>query len=190
MTWQRGREIVTANRIAKEGALDEFVAELHNGDVPRVPGTAVFPHPSSETTPFALRANVEHNHVLHENVVIISAKSENVPHVPDSETLAFDDLGYADDGIIHFRVHFGFQDMPDLPRALHLACAKDPKLKLDLDHASYFLSHITIRLTDEPGMALWRKRLFLALARNAASPADYFCLPDGRTVIMGSQVDV
>ena len=190
MTWQRGREIVTANRTAKEGPLQEFIAHLHQANLQRVPGTAIFPHPSSKTTPFALRANVEHNHVLHENVVIISAKSENVPHVPRSETLGFDDLGFADDGIIHLSARFGFQEMPNLPEALRLAIANNPKLELDLDHASYFLSRITIRLTDAPGMSRWRKRLFLALARNAADPTEYFCLPDDRTILMGIQVDV
>lgn len=191
-TWQRGREIVTANRIAKEGPLQEFVEHLHTANLPRVRGTAVFPHPSNETTPFALRANVEHNHVLHENVVIISAESENVPHVPPSERLRFDELGYRGDGIVHLSARFGFQDLPDLPQALQLACDTDPELarELDLDGASYFLSRITIRATDAPGMSHWRKRLFLALARNAASPTEYFCLPDDRTVLMGTQVDV
>jgi KUP system potassium uptake protein len=191
-TWQRGREIVTANRAAKEGSLQKFVDELHHAKLPRVKGTAVFPHPSNDTTPFALRANVEHNHVLHENVVIISAKSENVPHIPITETLSFNDLGYTGDGIIHLSARFGFQDLPNLPKALHLACANDPKLKreLDLDHASYFLSRITIRATDAPGMSRWRKRLFLALARNAASPTEYFGLPDERTILMGTQIDV
>jgi KUP system potassium uptake protein len=191
-TWQRGREIVTANRAAKEGPLRKFVDELHNSKLPRVRGTAVFPHPSNDTTPFALRANVEHNHVLHDNVVIISAQYENVPHVPPSETLTFDDLGYAGDGIIHLSARFGFQDLPNLPKALDLACANDAKLAhaLDLDGASYFLSRITIRVTDAPGMSRWRKRLFLALARNAASPTEYFGLPDDRTILMGTQVDV
>ncbi len=129
--------------------------------------------------------------MLHENVVIISAKSENVPHVPYSETLGFDDLGYADDGIIHFRLHFGFQDLPDLPRALHLACANDAKLKLDLDHASYFLSHITIRAHgragDEPlaQAALPRPRPQRGKPRRLLRR-----LPEDRTVIMGSQVEV
>jgi len=190
MTWQRGREIVTANRTAEEGPLQQFVDELQGAKLHRVPGTAVFPHPPSLTAPFALRANVKHNHVLHENVVIISAQSENVPHVPVSERLRFDDLGHGDDGIIHLSAHFGFQDMPNLPEALRLACTNDPRLQLDLEHASYFLSHISIRLTGAPGMSRWRKRLFLALARNASSPTTYFCLPDDQTVIMGAEVDV
>jgi len=181
---------VTANRTAKEGPLQEFITELHEAHLPRVHGTAVFPHPSDNTTPTALRANVEHNHVLHDNVVIISAISENVPHIPVAERLRINELGYADDHILHLSARFGFQDMPDLPGALRLCCAEHPMLGIDLDDASYFVSHISIRLTDAPGLARWRKRLFLTLARNASSPTEYFCLPKERTVIMGSQVDV
>ena len=81
-TWQRGRRIVTARRVELEGPLPDFVEELQRRRIPRVPGTAVFPHPTKETAPLALRANVEFNHVLHERVVIVSVQSENVPHVP------------------------------------------------------------------------------------------------------------
>ena len=192
MTWQRGREIVTANRLAKEGLLQDLVTELHAANLPRVPGTAVFPHPSKATAPFALRANVLHNHVLHDNVVIISARSENVPHIPQTERLILDDLGFSDDGIVHLVARFGFQDSPNLPEALRFACTKDAGLglKVDLDDVSYFLSRITIRRTDAPGMNRWRKRLFCTLARNAANPAEYFGLPDDQTVMMGAQVDV
>ncbi len=190
VTWRRGREIVTANRIAKEGSLREFIADLHAAKLPRVPGTAVFPHPTIATTPFALRANVEYNHVLHEKIVVISVKAENVPHIPPAQRLALDELGFSDDHIVHLDVHFGFQDRTDLPAALRLACAREPALDLDLERASYFLSRVSPKLTDAPGMARWRKRLFLALARNAANPAESFDLPESRTVIMGCQVDV
>jgi KUP system potassium uptake protein len=192
VTWQRGREIVTANRTTKEGPLRAFVEELHVSEPPRVPGTAVFLHPTSDTTPFALRANVEHNHVLHEHVVIMSLRTETVPHVPATECLAFDDLGYADDGIVHLTARFGFQDSPDVPAALRLACADPlrPELAFDPDEVSYFLSHITIQVTRARGLARWRKQIFVALARNAASPVGYFSLPDERTVIMGTRVDV
>ena len=69
VTWQRGREIVTARRFEKEGLLLDFIAGVRADGVPRVPGTAVFPHPNNQTTPLALRANVAHNHVLHERIV-------------------------------------------------------------------------------------------------------------------------
>jgi KUP system potassium uptake protein len=190
MTWQRGREIVTANRTTKEGPLMAFITKLRDTDLVRVPGIAVFPHPTERTTPLAMRATVEHNHVLHENVVIISVKWENVPHVARSERLSVDDLGYSDDGIFHLTVRYGFQDDPNLPEELRHARGEDRKLRIDPDAASFFLSRATIRLTDAPGMARWRKQLFVALAHNAASPAEFFGLPEDRTVVMGSQVDL
>ena len=189
-TWQRGREIVTANRTEKEGSLQAFIDQLHATDVPRRPGIAVFLHPTIDTTPLAMRANLEHNGVLHENVVIVSAQTDTIPHVPPAERLTIDNLGYADDGISHLTARFGFQDEPNIPEALRQACAEGLHVSGNIDNASYFLSRITIRQTAAPGMRKWRKQLFIALAHNAANPADYFCLPDDQTVVMGSHVDV
>ena len=100
-----------------------------------MPGTAVFPHPTKETAPLALRANVEFNHVLHERVVIVSVQSENVPHVPPSERLTVDDLGDADDGVVHLAVRFGFQDDQDIPEVLRQARGLAPELDCDVDDA-------------------------------------------------------
>jgi KUP system potassium uptake protein len=189
-TWHRGREIVTANRVRKEGPLQCFIDELYELDppLPRVPGTAVFLNPSHDTTPLAMRANVEHNHVLHHHVVIISAVSVDMPHVPRRERVTVDDLGYSDDNITRVTARFGFQDPPEIPDALRLAQSMTPELDWDFERPTYFLSHITIRVTAAPGMARWRKKLFVAIARNAASPVDYFGLPDERTITMGSQI--
>jgi KUP system potassium uptake protein len=193
-TWEHGRQIVTDRRTAREGPLPEFVEKVREMKIVRVPGTAVFPHPTKETTPLALRANVEHNHVVHEHVVIVSAIAQNVPHIPEAHRITVDDLGYRDDGILHLTVRYGFQDEQDIPAALRQAAAypgiPGGELDLDLDEASYFLSRVTLRLTHDPGMRMWRKRLFLALARNSASPAEYFRLPEHRTVVMGQQVDI
>jgi KUP system potassium uptake protein len=191
-TWRRGREIVSANRRKQEGSLSEFVEDMYERGLPRVAGTAVFPHPGKDTTPLALRANVDHNKILHEDVLIVSASSANVPHVPVEERFQVDHLGHEDDHIQHLSVRFGFSDAPDLAEALRDACgtgALDPGT-IDAHHASFFLSRGTIRRTRAPGMAQWRKVLFLGLAHNAADPAAYFGLPVDRTVTMGSPVDV
>jgi KUP system potassium uptake protein len=190
-TWQAGRRVVSANRARREGPLREFVSAMHEHSVPRVPGTAIFPHPSKETTPLALRANVEHNHVLHERVVIVSARSDTAPFVDPADRLQMDDLDYDDDGIFHLTLRYGFSEVPDIPTALREACAAgDLDVAVDPDSASYFLSRATLRVTRAPGMARWRKALFVALAHNAANPADYFALPTERTVVMGTHVDV
>ncbi|MCW2524315.1 MAG: Low affinity potassium transport system protein kup [Frankiales bacterium] len=193
MTWQRGRLIVTARRIELEGPLTGFVEQMYKKKITRVPGTAVFPHPTKDTTPLALRANVEHNHVLHEQVVIISAQAENVPHVPLADAVTIDHLGHSDDGIVHLMVRFGFQDDQNIPEVLRSVRRRNrgrPELDIDPDTATYFLSKISIRRGKNSSLTIWRKRLFIGLAHNAANPAEYFGLPDDRTVVMGSHVDL
>src|SRR4051794_4894781 len=190
-TWQRGREIVTRNRTEEEGPLRAFVEEVHGQEAPvsRPKLTGVFLNANIDTTPLALRANFEHNQVLHENVVIVSVQTLRVPHVPEEDRVTADDLGYKDDGITHLTVRYGFQDAIDIPRTLHLAAKR---LERDIDHenVSYFVSRITIVPTDAPGMARWRKKLFTLIARNAANPVPYFGLPDDQTVVMGSHIEL
>ena len=147
MTWHKGQHIVTENRTEQEGPLLEFVEalEARKPSIRRVPGTAVFPTANAETTPLALRANVEHNHVLHENVIIISIRTERVPHVPEADRLVVDGLGDPTDGIVRLSAHFGFQDAPYIPATLRLAAAR--KLlegDVEIGAVSYFLSQITI----------------------------------------------
>jgi len=193
MTWRRGREIVTANRVKEEGPLQEFIDRLDARDFPvqRVPGTAVFLNSNPQTTPLALRANVEHNHVLHKRVVIISIETQRIPHVSSADRLTCDDLGHVADGITGLTARFGFQDHPDVPALLRLAVRRHLlERTFDLDHASYFLSQITIVQTHAPGMSGWRKRLFLTISHNAANPVRYFRLPDDRTVIMGERISL
>jgi KUP system potassium uptake protein len=161
--------------------------------VHRVDGVAVFLNANIQTTPLALRANVEHNHTLHKHVVILSVVTERQPHVPENEQLVFDDLGHSDDGITHLTARFGFQDEPNVPNVLRRA-AQHPDAGeihgLNVDQVSYFLSRMTIIRTGAPGMRQWRKKLFLTMSNNAASPVAYFGLPSDRCVIMGAQVSV
>jgi len=190
MTWQRGREIVTARRTELEGTLPDFITELHKQKVTRVPGTAVYPHLAEVSAPLALRVNVEHNHVLHEQIIIISAQTANVPYIPWEQRLNVEHLGDPRDGILHITADFGFQDRSDIPEALRRANADMTEGDPNPDSASYFLSRITLRRTHQPGMSTWRKQLFVILAHNAANQTEYLCLPDEHTVIMGSQVDI
>ena len=191
-TWQRGREIVTARRIEEEGPLRAFVDEVRELEPPvaRVPGTAVFLNANPETTPLALRANVEHNHVLHDCVLIVSLTTERIPYVPEEERLEIDDLGYRDDGITQITGRFGFQDPLNVPALMRQAAQRGVEGNPQLENPSYFVSKIQIVPTDRPGMAKWRKKLFLAISRNAANPVDVFHLPDERTVVMGSHIEL
>ena len=190
-TWRKGREITVQNRAAAEGPLQDFIEKVRKHQITRVRGIGVFPHPTKDTTPLALRANVEHNHVLHKHVLIVSARPEGVPHVKPEDQLVVDDLGYDDDGIMHLTVRYGFFDSPDLPAAVEKAAADGLiPFHVDIDDVSYFLSRGALRRTDGAGMSRWRKQLFIVLAHNAGDPAEIFGLPRNQTVIMGSDVDV
>ncbi|HEU0238932.1 MAG TPA: potassium transporter Kup [Micromonosporaceae bacterium] len=191
-TWQKGREIVTAERERREGPLAEFVEKLRSPSAltRRVPGTAIFLNRGKRSAPLALRANLEHNHVRHAHVVIVAVQTEPVPRVPASERVTVDDLGYAEDGITHVTARFGYMETPDVPATLRTLDPVATEGPLDLDEASYFLSKIQLTRGTAPTMPAWQKRLFIATSYITADAAEHFGLPRGRTVIMGSHIDV
>ncbi|SCL39382.1 KUP system potassium uptake protein [Micromonospora pallida] len=191
-TWQRGRQIVAAERQRREGSLHDFVEELRDNpqNVRCVAGTAVFLNPGKQTAPLAMRANVEHNHVRHEHVLILSILTEPVPRVPADQRIVVDDLGYADDGIVHVTARFGYLENPNVPEVLRKVDPAATEGRMGLDQASYFLSKVELRPGPLPTMPLWRKRLFVATSYLTADAAEHFGLPRDRTVIMGSRIEV
>ncbi len=191
LTWRDGGAAIAVRRREIEGPLSDFIDMVHAKAIPRVPGLAVFPHPNKDTTPLALRQNVEFNHVLHENVAIVSIVNENVPHIRHVDRAVVDDLGYADDGIVHISYHVGFNDSQHVPRALDWARDKNPDvMDLDPERAHYFISSLHLTRRDVPTLPRWRRSLFLWLARNAADRTSVFHLPLERTIVMGGQLDI
>jgi KUP system potassium uptake protein len=191
-TWQKGRQLVTRQRELDEGSLREFIGQLHDRRPPlyRVPGTAIFLNRGKATTPLAMRANVEHNEVLHDHVIILAIQTLPVPHVTGDGRLETDDLGYKDDRIYHITARFGYMDTPSVPSLLPLIREAGPEGPLG-GAVSYFLSTIELHPGGHtPGMSRWRKRLFIATARLTADAAEYFQLPRERTVIMGSRIEL
>ena len=191
VTWRRGREIVTENRTEEEGQLSDFLYHLRMADPPvqRVGKVAVYLSPDKETTPLAMKADVEHHHVFHEKVLIVSIDNIGVSHVDPGDQLHVETLGSGLFKIRHITLCTGYRDRTDIPAALTLARKRGLlERNLDLEHAAYFVSRITITPTRAPGMARWRKRLFVGMAKNAASPIGAFGLPVERTVSVGSQI--
>jgi KUP system potassium uptake protein len=191
ITWRRGQVIVTRNRVAQEGPLSEFLDGLDSQQPPllRAPGVAIFLCRDKDTTPLALRADVEHTHTLPEKVVIVSVDTVSIPHVETFDRCAVEVLGHGRFKVAHLTARFGYHDNLSIPGAL-VQARKQGLLErsLDLEHASYFVSRIAILPTDTPGLPRWRKNLFVAMARNASSAIEHFGLPSDRTVILGSQV--
>jgi KUP system potassium uptake protein len=191
-TWRKGRVIVTRARDEAEGPLPGFIREIaeHKPPLPRIPGTAIFLNRGSLTAPLAMRANVEHNHVLHEHVIILSIDTAPVPRVRDDERLVVDDLGKRDDGIFFLSAMFGYMERPNVPAVLRLVDPAATEGPIDLDNASYFLSKLDLSPGPEPTMAAWRKRLFVATSYITADAAAYFGLPLERTVIIGARIQI
>lgn len=137
-----------------------------------------------------MRANVEHNHVLHSHVVILTIVTTNAPHIPAAERITVDDLGYKDDRITHVTARFGYMDPQNVPALISLIGEAETEGPLDSDDLSYFLSRIEIILGHTPGMSRWRKRLFIATSQITADAAEVFQLPRERTLIVGSRIEL
>ena len=182
LTWDRGRAVVTANRLAKEGSLTDFLSGLHALDPPvrRVPGTAIYLNPGRDTTPLALRASIEHTHALHEKVLIVSVREVSVPRVIEERRFRVERIGPDESSVRYVEIRVGYREQPNVPIALRLA-RRDLLLErdLDLEHASYFVSRITVVADENSPMRKWQGKLFVSIARNAASAIEHFGLPDG-----------
>ena len=191
-TWERGRAITTRAREEAEGSLREFVHQIAGCEPPlgRAPGTAVFLNRGKETTPLAMRANVEHNHVRHQQVVIMAIDTLPVPRVHDAERVKIDALDYLTDGIIHVTAYVGYMETPDITGALRLLDPAQTEGPLDVDDASFFLSKLELTRGTAPTMPKWRKRLFIATSMFSTDASVYFGLPPERTVIMGERIEV
>jgi KUP system potassium uptake protein len=193
VTWRRGREIVTRNRIEEEGPLSDFLYQLRMADPPiqRVMNVAIYLSPGKLTTPLAMRADVQHHRVFHDKVLIVSVEPVSVPHIEAPDRFAIEILGSGLFKILRVTIRTGYHDRTDVPAALALARKRGLLEKsLDLEHASYFVSRMSMTPTGGRGMRRWRKLLFITMARNATSPIDHFGLPVDKTVIVSSHVAI
>jgi KUP system potassium uptake protein len=184
-TWKKGRRLVAKRLTARAVPLEIFVAGIAATPPTRVPGTAVFMTAQPTGTPPALVHNLHYNKVLHEHVVILTVTTARTPQVPVEEQVSVTPLGY---GLFNVRIRFGFMQDPNVPQAL--ARARDIGLALDMDDITYFLGRETIIVTAREGMAIWRERLFVLMARNAGRATEFFKLPIERVVELGVQVEM
>jgi KUP system potassium uptake protein len=151
-----------------------------------VPGVAVFLTASQEGVPHALLHNLNHNKVLHDRVVLLTVRSEDIPHVGDDQRVELESLGH---DFYRLTVHYGFKDEPDLPAALALAASKYG-VEFNMMETSFFLSRQTLVPTKADGMALWREKLFAMMSRNASSATVFFKIPTNRVVELGTRIEL
>jgi KUP system potassium uptake protein len=184
-TWKKGRQIVAARLTARAVPIEDFLARVEQSRPARVPGTAVFMTAWPRGTPPALAHNLRYNKVLHEHVVTLMVTTQPVPHVPPKQQVEVRPLGQ---GVFDVVVRYGFMEDPNVPEALAHAVKRG--LELDEDDVTYFLGRETLIVTHAPGMAMWRERLFVLMARNAVRATAFFRLPPERVVELGVQVEI
>jgi KUP system potassium uptake protein len=184
-TWKTGRRLVAERLTARAMPLSEFIATVEAMQPMRVPGTAVFMTAQPTGTPPALAHNLQYNKVLHQHVVVLMVTTAQQPYVPSAERVSVEPLGHE---LFYVRVQYGFMEDPDVPQALEQA--RQQGLVLDSDDLTYFLGRETIIVSRRKGMAIWRERLFVLMARNAMRATAFFRLPPERVVELGVQVEM
>ncbi|HNI35124.1 MAG TPA: potassium transporter Kup [Microthrixaceae bacterium] len=184
-TWFAGRKI-TAERIEhRNRRLLDFVADLESHPIMRGPGVGVYLGSNPDLVPQALSSHLRHASVLPKSVVVLAVRVANVPYVVGSDRLTYEDLGNG----VHRLVHtVGFSDDVDVPEMLSGQAGEISGL--DFSHATFVLGRETLRVTDRPGMAKWRERLFVTMLRNATTADVFFKLPPERTIELGVQVEL
>jgi KUP system potassium uptake protein len=184
-TWKTGRRIIADRLKARAFPLEQFVAALTEKPPIRVPGTAVFMTAQPRGTPPALSHNLRYNKILHQQVVVLCVSTLQIPHVAAADQLTLEKL---DHGVSRVSIRYGFMQDPDVPGALRRAVSKG--MKINPDDMTYFLGRETIIVTERPGMAMWREKLFVLMARNAVRATAYFRLPLERVIELGVQVEM
>ncbi|MBS1140265.1 MAG: potassium transporter [Proteobacteria bacterium] len=182
-TWKRGRELLGLRLAADAMQLKPFATDIVGSGVERVSGTAIFMTPDPELVPHAMLHSLKHYKALHEQVIVMSVKVFDVPHVPDVDRVEVHRLSNNFSQVV---VQYGFKDEPDIPAAL--ALCRESGLAIEPMDTSFFLGRETLIPKLGSEMAYWRELLFVAMFRNAGSATAFFKIPSNRVVELGSQV--
>jgi KUP system potassium uptake protein len=203
-TWRRGSKLLYEKTRRQETPLDDLVARLETkleagrkpetgkepGKEPgkglqRVPGTAVFLTSDPSSAPTALMHSIKHYKVIHEKNVILSIEMEHRPRVPQEERVRIEPVGQT---FSRVRLRFGYMERPNVPQALGIA--RKLGWQFDIMSTSFFVSRRKLRPAARSSMPLWQDRLFISLTRAANDATDYFQIPTGRVVEVGTQVTI
>ncbi|MBN2428372.1 MAG: potassium transporter Kup [Deltaproteobacteria bacterium] len=184
-TWKTGRRLLSKQLRDGALAIDGFMESIRHSMPHRVKGTAVFMSGNQRIAPSALLHNLKHNGVLHQQLVILSVVTEDVPHVPEPQR---SEMEYVGEGIYLLVLRYGFMDEPDVPQALETIRLDGQPF--DMMTTTFFLGRETIIPSDKPGMAFWRERLFMLMSRNARTATSFFGLPPNRVVELGVQIKI
>jgi KUP system potassium uptake protein len=184
-TWKRGREIL--RDILRRGSLplDLFLEDVERRKPHRVRGTAVFMTSEPEGTPVVLLHHIKHNQVLHEQVLLLSVMSAEVPEVADMERVSVERLAH---GFFRVTARYGFMETPDVKEILALVV--EHGVTTIPHETSYYLGRERLIPIGNSPMWTWRKKLFIFMSRNAIGATQYFGIPPNRVVELGTQIEL
>jgi KUP system potassium uptake protein len=184
-TWKRGRTFL-ANILRRSSLpLDLFLRDVASRKPHRVPGTAVFMTSDPEGTPVVLLHHLKHNKVLHEQVMLMSITSQEVPEVPDEERVEVERLP---EGFVRVIARYGFMEAPNVPEILEY-CEESGLSHVKPHECSFFLGRERLIPVGRARMARWRKKLFGVMSRNAQGATEFFQIPPNRVVELGAQIE-
>ncbi|WP_424626942.1 potassium transporter Kup [Bradyrhizobium sp. SYSU BS000235] len=184
-TWRKGAAILIDKTRRTEVPLRDLIQSLEKRPPHIVKGTAVFLTSDPEYVPTALLHNLKHNKVLHEHNVILTIHTAETPRVDISERVRMERIS---DKFSTVGLKFGFMESPNVPKAL--AIARKLGWQFDIMSTSFFVSRRSLKPAAQSGMPLWQDHLFIAMSRSANDATDYFQIPTGRVVEVGTQVTI
>ena len=185
LTWRRGTMLLLLKTRQNEVPLDTLVTSLEKKPPHVVPGTAVFLTSDPASAPTALLHNLKHNKILHEHNVVLTITTADTPRVPDDERIRMTQISPL---FAKVEIRFGFMETPNIPRAL--AIARKQGWQFDIMSTSFYLSRRALKPSPQSGMPRWQDRLFIALAKSASDASDFFQIPTGRVVEVGTQLTI
>jgi KUP system potassium uptake protein len=184
-TWRRGAAILTSKTRRTEVPLKDLIKSLEKRPPHFVKGTAVFLTSDPSFVPTALLHNLKHNKVLHEHNVILTIETAQTPRVDPADRVRMENIS---DKFSTVRLRFGFMEQPNVPKALVIA--RKLGWQFDIMATSFFVSRRSLKPSAQSGMPQWQDHLFIALSRSANDATDYFQIPTGRVVEVGTQVTI
>jgi KUP system potassium uptake protein len=184
-TWRRGATILVTKTRRIEVPLADLIQSLEKRPPHIVKGTAVFLTSDPNFVPTALLHNLKHNKVLHEHNVILTIETAQTPRVDVAERVRMENIS---DKFSTVRLRFGFMESPNVPKALVIA--RKLGWQFDIMATSFFVSRRSLKPSAQSGMPLWQDHVFIALSRSANDATDYFQIPTGRVVEVGTQVTI
>jgi len=186
-TWNQGRKILSSRMMEKIVPIGDVIAKLSEGQIHRNPGVGVYMAGQPQFVPSTLSLNLRHYNSLHETVLIVTVKTDEVPYVDALERLKVKNGGQ---GIYKVQLLYGFMEVPDVPVALKDVRLEDSQL-IDVSKVTYFLGQEQlIAKNNGRGMALWRERLFSFMSRNSQTASNYFNLPTEQVITIGMTIEL